>query len=140
MPIYTGVDGEEKQGLCVGTENFLCINAKASEEQQKQAADFLYWLYSSEKGKEFVIDKLNFIPPFDTFKEDEMPDDPLAKQVVEWINREDVETIPWSFTVFPSLNFKNDFGSALLQYAQGTLSWGQVQELFIKRWGEEAKK
>ena len=26
MPIYTGVAGEENQGLCTGTENFLCIN------------------------------------------------------------------------------------------------------------------
>lgn len=24
MPIYTGVEGEETQGLCTGTENFLC--------------------------------------------------------------------------------------------------------------------
>ena len=46
LPIYIGVDGEEKQGLCTGTENFFAINAKASEEKQKLAEDFIFWLYS----------------------------------------------------------------------------------------------
>ena len=27
LPIYTGVEGEENQGLCIGTENFWCINS-----------------------------------------------------------------------------------------------------------------
>ena len=39
LPIYIGADGEENQGLCVGTENFYAINAKATEAQQKAAAD-----------------------------------------------------------------------------------------------------
>ena len=29
MPIYTGVKGEEKQGLATGSENYWCINDKA---------------------------------------------------------------------------------------------------------------
>ena len=78
LPIYTGVEGEESQGLCTGTENFFCINAKASEAEQKAAADFIYWLYSSTTGKDFVTNKLGFIAPFDTFSDDESPQDPLA--------------------------------------------------------------
>ncbi|MBO5858162.1 MAG: carbohydrate ABC transporter substrate-binding protein, partial [Clostridia bacterium] len=41
MPIYTGANGEEKHGLAIGTENFICINAKATEAEQQAAADFL---------------------------------------------------------------------------------------------------
>lgn len=139
LPIYMGVEEEGEQGLCIGTENFICINSKASEEEQKQAADFLYWLYSSETGKEFVTKKLNFITPFDTFEDDENPSDPLAKQIIEWMKNEETYTIPWNFTIFPSQNFKNDFGAALLQYAQGTISWDKVKETVITRWEEEAK-
>ena len=29
LPIYMGIDGEEKQGLCIGTENFFAINSKS---------------------------------------------------------------------------------------------------------------
>ena len=38
--------------------------------EQKAAADFIYWLYSSETGKDFVTNKLGFIAPFDTFEDD----------------------------------------------------------------------
>ena len=29
MPIYTGIDGEKGQGICIGTENYLAINKNA---------------------------------------------------------------------------------------------------------------
>ncbi|MEM1486254.1 ABC transporter substrate-binding protein [Oscillospiraceae bacterium PP1C4] len=138
MPIYTGVEGEESQGLCTGTENFFAINSKASPEQQKLAEDFLYWLYSSDKGKDFVTNKLNFIAPFDTFTDTEKPTDPLAKEVLNWMGKQGVTSVAWNFTVFPSQTFKNDFGAALLQYAQGTKSWDDVKALVINEWKTES--
>ena len=138
LPIYTGVDGEEKQGLCIGTENFLAINSKASEAEQKAAADFLYWLYSSEKGKNYVVNDLGFIAPFDTFGADDTPKDPLAKEVVRYMNDKDINNIPWQFTVFPSQNFKEDFGSVLLQYAQGTKTFDDVKNTVVSKWETES--
>ena len=139
LPIYMGVDGEEKQGLCIGTENFFAINSKASEQEQKAAADFMYWLFSSETGKKFVNEQLEFIAPFDTFSDEERPEDPLAQEVIKWMNDADVSTIPWNFTVFPSQTFKEDFGASLLQYAQGTKKWEQVKTDFTKSWKSESQ-
>ena len=139
MPIYTGVTGEEKQGLCIGTENFYCINSKATAEQQKAAEDFLYWLYSSDKGKKFVTNDLGFIAPFDTFKTEERPKDPLAQEVIKSMEKENVQNIPWNFTLFPSQTFKDDFGSLLLQYAHGTKTWDEVKAGVVTSWKEESK-
>lgn len=139
FPIYMGIEGEEKQGLCIGTENFFAVNAKASEKEQKAAEDFMYWLFSSEAGKKFVTDELELIAPFDTFSDDERPEDPLAKEVIKWMNNADVTIIPWNFTVFPSATFKNDFGAGLLQYAQGTKSWDDVKTLFVDSWKRESQ-
>jgi len=138
LPIYTGIAGEEKQGICIGTENFFAINSKATAAEQKAAEDFLYWLYSSEKGKQFVLQDLGFIAPFDTFGENERPTDPLAKQVAEYMNNDSLVNIPWVFTIFPSQNFKDDFGAALLQYAQGTKSFDDVKALVVKSWETES--
>ncbi len=138
LPIYMGIDGEEKQGLCIGTENFICINKNASAEQQKMAADFMYWLYSSDTGKKFVTEDLGFIAPFDTFDESEQPDDPLALEMLNWMEKDDIDIIPWDFTVFPSQSFKEDFGAALLQYAQGTKTWEDVRTTVINKWKSEA--
>lgn len=138
LPIYTGVDGEETQGLCVGTENYFCINSQASEAEQKAAADFLYWLYSSKTGKDFVVNKLNFIAPFDTFEENERPTDPLAQEVIKWMEKDGINTVPWCFGVFPSQTFKDNFGAALLQYAQGTKTWDDVKTQVVKDWASES--
>lgn len=139
LPIYTGVNGEENQGICIGTENYIAINSKLSEEKQRLAADFLFWLFSSEKGKDFVLNKLELITPFDTFKENELPTDPLALEVVKWMNKKDINNIPWVFTIFPSQNFKQDLGASLLQYAQGTKDWTFVENTFINKWKNETK-
>lgn len=139
MPIYIGVSGEEEQGLCIGTENYLAINKEASPEKQKLALDFLYWLYSSETGKKYVINELNFIAPFDTFAENETPSDPLACQVIEWMNKKTVKNVEWVFPIFPSETFKQDFGSALLRYAQETEDWDSVKETFVTEWAQESK-
>ncbi len=138
MPIYTGVEGEEKHGLAVGTENYYAINSKASEEEQKAAADFMYWLYSSEEGKRYVTEELGFIAPFDTFTDKEVPADPLARQVVAWMNRQDTTVVPWNFTLFPSARFKEDFGSSLLKYAQGTKNWEDVVKDMVAGWERES--
>ena len=139
LPIYTGVPGEETQGLCIGTENFFCINSKASEEEQKAAEDFLYWLYSSDSGKNYVTNSLGFIAPFDTFSDAEKPDDPLTREVLDWMERDDINNVPWNFTLFPSQTFKDDFGAALLQYAQGTMDWEQVRQTVIDTWKTESE-
>ena len=138
LPIYIGADGEEAQGLCVGTENYFAINAKASPEKQKMAEDFLAWLYTSETGKDLVSNELNFIAPYDTFEDDDAPSDPLGREIQIWMNKENINTVPWVFSVFPGQNFKADFGAALLQYAQGTKSWSDVVSTFVNRWEEEA--
>ena len=139
LPIYTGISGEESQGLCIGTENFYAINSKASEQEQKAAADFIYWLYSSKTGKDYVTNKLGFIAPFDTFSDDERPSDPLAKEVLRWMNKENTETIPWYFTLFPSQTFKDNFGASLLKYAQGTKDWDAVKRDMVADWEKESR-
>ena len=138
MPIYIGAEDEENQGMCIGTENYLTINAKSDEQTRKNSADFLNWLYSSDTGKDYVSKELNFIAPYDTFKQDDRPNDPLSVEVMEWMDKEDIKNVTWDFVVFPSQNFKDDFGAALLQYAQGTISWQQVKDVFVTRWQQES--
>ena len=102
MPMYIGVEGEESQGICVGTENYLAINKNVSKEKQEASLKFLEWLFSSETGKKYVTEKLGFITPFTTFTEDEQPKDPLAREITRYMSNGDLRNIPWVFTAFPS--------------------------------------
>ena len=136
LPIYMGIEGEEKQGLCIGTENYLAINKNASAEDKKASIEFLEWLFSSETGKDYVVNKLNFIAPFNTFKDDEMPKDPLAKEILSWMKK-DVNNLEWTFNSFPGQQFKDDFGNALLEYVQGSKDWAHVEKTFRNSWKAE---
>lgn len=137
LPLYTGAEGEKGQGICIGTENYLAVNKNASEEQQKNSLDFLEWLFGSETGKKYVTEKLGFITPFNTFSEDELPDDPLAKEIARYMNDDSVKNIPWVFTGFPSEAFKKDTGSALLDYVQGDKKWEDVRKIITDKWKSE---
>lgn len=139
LPIYVGMDGEKGQGICVGTENYLAINKKATKEQQDNSLDFLYWLFSSETGKKYVTEKLGFITPFNTFSENEQPDDPLAKEISRYLNDDSVKSIPWIFTSFPSEAYKKSVGSALLDYVQGNKKWDEVNKTISDKWKSERK-
>lgn len=137
MPIYTGAKGEEKQGISIGTENFFSINNKASEVDQKASIAFVEWLFTSETGKKHVTEELGFIAPFDTFKDAETPQDPLAKEVLRYLGNKDLYNVGWNFVSFPSQTFKDDFGAALLEYANGNLKWEDVKSKVVDEWANE---
>lgn len=139
MPIYTGAANEDEQGICIGTENYLAINAKVSKELQQASADFLYWLFSSERGKKYVSEDLGFVTPFSTLKDTKFSD-PLANQILYWSGREDIKSIPWAFTAFPGTAFKDETGNALLEYAQGTKSWDEAVNKIKASWIKNKSK
>lgn len=123
LPMYTGVPGEESQGLCIGTENFICVNSQVSEELQQASIDFLEWLYSSEEGKAYIRDSFGFIPPFNTFDESEYPSNPLAIEVLNYMSDTNKKSVSWNFVAFPNQKFKDDLGIDLLSYAKGEIPW-----------------
>jgi raffinose/stachyose/melibiose transport system substrate-binding protein len=137
LPIYTGMAGEENQGLCVGTENFFAVNSQVSAEKQEASLAFLEWLFSSETGKAFVKNDLMFIAPFDTFDDDEKPEDPLGREVLAWMDKPGISTVAWTFAAFPSEEFKNYFGDALLEYVQGSETWEDVTNVVVDSWASE---
>ena len=139
LPIYIGINGEENQGICVGTESYYAINNMASDEAKQESVKFLEWLFTSETGKDYVVNRLGFNAPFNTFKNDERPNDPLSREVIRWLDS-GKNNIEWTFLSFPSDEFKNYFGDALLQYAQGNIKWDEVKNIVKDRWKSESAK
>jgi len=138
LPLYIGAPGEANQGICIGTENYFAINSKASAADQQASLDFLQWLFSSDKGKDYVNNQLKFIAPFDTFT-GSGPSDPLAQSVLSWMSKQGVTSVSWSaFQVFPSQDWKNGFGADLLSYAQGKMDWAKVTSDVVSSWQTQA--
>ena len=133
LPIYIGVEGEENQGLCTGTENFLCVNSQASEADIQATLDFLYWLVTSETGTTTLADTMGFDIPFKAAKESTN----YFKKVAAESVASGKTPVTWNFTTMPSENWKNGVGAALTDYAQGTGDWDAVVTAFVDNWATE---
>lgn len=136
MPIYIGVDGEEEQGLCTGSENYWCVNKNASQEDIDATLAFLEWVITSDEGRTSFRDNMGFVTPFTTFTDEYQPANPLVAAAQEDIDAGH-KTVAWCFTTMPSENWKNGVGSALLEYAQGTGQWDAVVSAFVDGWATE---
>ena len=137
MPIYVGVEGEDKSGIALGTENYLTINAKASEVDRKATSDFLDWLLTDPEGAALLTDNsVVSASPYEAFSE-LAPADPLGAEVVEYLNNSELYPINWVFPTFPSQDFKDQLGQHLAQYATGAETWDAVKEYFVSEWAAQ---
>jgi ABC-type sugar transport system, periplasmic component len=139
-PIYIDADGEENQGVCTGTENYLCVNGNAEEEDIQATLDFLEWVVTSEEGTDALANKMNFVSPFKKAKEASNTLVKLANEMVA----AGKSPVSWNFPTMPSEQWKNDVGSALTAYAanQSEETWEAVRVAFVDGWAKEyaAKK
>ena len=133
LPIYIGVDGEEEQGLCTGSENYWCVNAKASEADINATLDFMYWVVTSETGTNALANGMGFSSPFKNAKSATNPLVDIANNYI--LNG--ATPVSWNFATIPSENWKNGVGTALTQYAAGSGSWDSVKSAFVEGWKKE---
>ena len=138
LPIYIGVEGEEQQGLCTGSENYWCINKNASQKDIDATVKFLDWVITSKEGREALSQDMGFVTPFNTFSGKYEADNPLIKAANQYIAN-GKKPVAWTFTTMPSEQWKDGVGSALLEYAQGTGDWSAVEKAFVDGWAKEYK-
>ena len=136
LPIYIGAEGEENQGLCTGSENYWCVNAKASEEDIQATLDFMNWVVTSDTGRASLANDMGFVTPLTTFTDEYGAANPLLDAANEYIDAGKT-SVAWCFTTMPSEEWKNGVGSALLEYAQGTGEWDGVVTAFVDGWATE---
>ncbi|MFR3225672.1 MAG: ABC transporter substrate-binding protein [Blautia massiliensis (ex Durand et al. 2017)] len=136
LPIYIGVEGEENQGLCTGSENYWCVNKNASEEDIQATLDFLTWVITSDEGRKAMSQDMGFVTPFDTFTGEYAAANPLLQDSDKYI-ADGKTPVDWCFSTMPSENWKNMLGSALTAYAAGTGTWDEVVTAFVDNWATE---
>lgn len=116
----------------IGTP-YISLNAKLDESVQKAAMDFLEWLYTSDEGKDLVVNKLNMIPPYEGFDGFEIKD-PLGADLLEYIAAG--KSLPSLQNNCPS-GFKNFMGEKVQEYLTGK-DWDTCVSEMIDKWQELA--
>ncbi len=133
IPIYCGVDGEEKAGLCCGTENCWSVNKNASEEDIKATLDFMYWVVTSEEGTTLLAEQFGPCP----FKNAKEPENVFFAQANKYIE-EGNYVVTWAFNYTPAVdNWRAGVVDALAQYTAGKGEWDAVKTAFVDGWATQ---
>ena len=145
IPIYFGVD-DKNEGLCTGTENYWCVNSKASQEDIDATLDFMNWCVTSKTGLKALCggdkampsgkDGMGFNIPF---KKNLKSSNYLVNCAAKY-DKKGKAPVTWNFTTMPSEEWKNGVGSALTTYAakQTDENWNKVVSAFVNGWKTEA--
>lgn len=135
IPIYCGVEGEEKSGLCCGTENCWAVNAKASEEDIQATLEFMNWMVTDPEASRMLVDEFAAMP---------------YKQAAESTNgfladANDYTTngnyiMPWVTNFQPNVDaYRAALVSAMNQYDadQSDANWELVKTAFVDGWATQ---
>ena len=91
--------------IAVGIPSYWFVNADASEEEQQLGKDFLDWLYTSETGVDYLMNKFGFLPVVDGMTSEKL--DPISASVADAIASGNI--IDWTFnTEWPASVIMND--------------------------------
>ncbi len=135
IPIYCGVAGEEKAGLCSGTENCWAVNSKVSEADQKASLDFLYWLVTDPTASQKMVDTLGALP----FKSAPESSNTFLANGNDLLAKGNYN-VSWAFNHTPNVDsWRATVVTALAKYAadRTDANWAEVVKAFVDGWAYE---
>ena len=135
IPIYCGVEGEEKAGLCSGTENCWAVNSQASEEDIQASLDFLYWMVTDADASAVMVEQLGAVP----FKSCPASSNKFIVDGNELLSNGNY-AVTWAFNYTPNVDsWRSTMVTALAAYSTDPTdaNWEQVVSAYVDGWAIE---
>lgn len=127
------IKGAKEDSIPVGVPMHWSINKNSSDVDKEASKQFLNWLYTSERGKEYIVNEFFFIPPLKGY-ENLDPKDPLGQAVKRYA--EDGKTIPWVFMGYPTGWGMEALGVEIQKYFAGEVTWEELINNSQQKWQE----
>ena len=119
MPVV----GAKEDSIPVGVPMHWSVNKDAPADDKAEAKKFINWLYTSDRGKEIVVNKFFFIPPLKGYEKYQVAD-PLGQAILRFASNGKI--IPWVFMGYPSGWGMDILGVKIQAYYAGTMSYNFV--------------
>lgn len=130
------IDGVTEGTIPVGVPMYWGVNPKGSKEEVQASKDFLDYLYTSDEGKQIVLEDFKFVPAYKGYDTDKISD-PLSKDVYTYYT--DGKTTGWVFMGYPAAWGEQTVGAQIQKYVAGEASWDEVVKTAQDKWAEERK-
>ncbi len=125
--------GVKEDSIAVGVPMYWAINKDSDAAKKATAKDFLNWLYTSDEGKNIVVNEMFFIPPMSGY-DDVQPADPLAQDILKFAS--EGRTMPWVFMGYPTDWGQSVVGEQIQKYYAGETTWEELVQTAKDKWVE----
>ncbi len=132
IPLPGGV----QDSIPVGVPMYWGVNKNKDAATVKAAETFLNWMYTSNTGKQFVLDEFKFIPAYKGYDISKVSD-PLAREILDFSARG--KTLPWVFMGYPTGWGMNVLGVDIQKYIGGQMTWPQLVQDTKAKWAADRK-
>lgn len=129
------MDGYEGK-IPVDVPMYWGINKNSEEDVIQASKDFFDWMYTSEEGKELVLEELKFMPAYEGYDDTKIAD-PISRELYNY--SKDGNTIGWVYRGSPQGWHEETLGANMQEYLSGKLTWDELEEKSRNAW-ENARK
>ena len=130
------IDGVTEGTIPVGVPMYWGVNPNGSEEEIQASKDFLDYLYTSEEGKQIVLEEFKFVPAYKGYDTDKISD-PLSKDVYTYYT--EGKTTGWVFMGYPAGWGEQTLGAEIQKYVAKDATWEEAMQSAKDKWAEERK-
>ena len=135
LPAFMNIEEYKAQGLAFEVTEYAAINGKADQEKIKAAGEFLNWLVTSERGMDFLVNKLGLTAPYDNIIENAPPVNALAADALGWLRKSEITNAVTYGVLSPGEEFRDKvLGTGLYDYHRGENTWDRFKADLSAGW------
>lgn len=120
-----------------GVPSYWAINGKNDEKVVQASKDFLDWMYTSDTGKNAILEEFKFIPAYEGYDTSKIAD-PLSQTIYEYAS-EGNTIAGWVFQGAPTGWSEQVLGAHLQKYLSGDITWEKMIAEVQEKWEVERK-
>lgn len=125
--------GMDTDKIMVSSPMYWAVNNKASDKEKEASLKFLNWLYTSDVGKDYIIHRLAYVPPYSGFESPDLQSkNPLWQDINRYVKSN--RTIDWVFSSYPKDWGMMTLGKYISSYIDGNMNWDSVISESKKAW------
>lgn len=128
------IDGVTEGTIPVGVPMYWGVNPNGSEAEIQASKDFLDYLYTSDEGKQIVLEEFKFVPAYKGYDTEKISD-PLSKDVYTYYT--EGNTTGWVFMGYPAGWGEQTLGAEIQKYVAKEATWEEAIQSAKDKWAEE---
>lgn len=128
------IDGVTEGTIPVGVPMYWGVNPNGSEAEIQASKDFLDYLYTSDEGKQIVLEEFKFVPAYKGYDTEKISD-PLSKDVYTYYT--EGNTTGWVFMGYPAGWGEQTLGAEIQKYVAKEATWEEAMQSAKDKWAEE---